>query len=142
MKLFKFNLVLSTKQHIRTFGTIEDVALLASITTELQDLLVQFNKFVLDFNQHLVTYDINVIDDAKGKDISIYDNHSQEVENHIVKKYQVLDAVIDARREKINDLVNKGTSLYTSIKEDKPDFTSKILSQAEEFRRINKNFKG
>lgn len=126
----------------RTFGTIECIATLANITNDLSPLLVQFSDFINQFNHHLASYDINVIHDAKGNDISIMDNHDPKTEELIVKKYLVLEGILEDRKNKIEALLNRGQSLLGIIKSEQPDFTSEILKQAEEFQRIRSNFKG
>lgn len=126
----------------RTISTIECITALEAITTDLTPLLTQFGNFINQFNHHLASYDILVINDASGHDISIMNNHDADTEKLIVTKYKILDGILQDRTDKIETLLAKGKNLFSTIKVEQPDYTSNILSQAEEFKRLKTNFKG
>jgi hypothetical protein len=69
-------------------------------------------------------------------------NHDAATEKLIVTKYKILDGILQDRTEKIETLLAKGQNIFNTIKVKQPDYTSNILSQAEEFKRLKNNFKG
>lgn len=126
----------------RNISTVECISALEVITTDLTPLLIQFNNFINQFNHHLASYDILVINDASGHDISIMNNHDANTEKLIVTKYQILDNILQDRADKIESLLAEDKNLFSTIKVKQPDYISNILSQAEEFKRLKNNFKG
>ena len=126
----------------RTISTIECIGALEVITADLTPLLTQFGNFINQFNHHLASYDILVINDAGGHDISIMNNHDAATEKLIVTKYKILDGILQDRTDKIETLLAKGQNIFNTIKAEQPDYTSNILSQAEEFKKLKNNFKG
>lgn len=52
-----------------------------------------------------------------------------------------LDRLINLRTSDVQTLLDKGSVLETQIKIEQPQFTSKILSRADEFKKIKSTYK-
>lgn len=127
---------------IRNFSVAELTTMINDVAQNIENLLPQFESFVSKFQNHLHEADINIINDAQGHDISVKNNLPEAEEKKIVKKYLVLEGLVEARILDIEQLVEKGSKLEIEMKKVNPEFKSKILEKANAFERIRENYRG
>lgn len=120
-------------------STIEE---LTTISLQIDRLLPQLSDFIDQFNNLVLTTNINVITDSSGNmSIDVPGNMSDSEADKISKRINIIDRIIITRGQEINDLLQKGLSVETRIKTQNSNYTSQILDKVNEFKRLNASYK-
>jgi hypothetical protein len=115
---------------------------LAEVSLQIDKLLPQLSDFIGQFNNLVLTTNINVITDSSGNmsiDVPTYIGDSEA--DQISKRVNIIDRIIKTRAHEINGLVEKGLDIETRIKEQNSRYTSQILHQVNEFNRLNASYR-
>ncbi len=119
-----------------TMGEFTEVML------KINELLPQFSDFISQFNNMVLTNNINVITDASGNmSLDVPGTMSDTDAETIGKRINIIDRLITLRAQEINDLLQKGLSLNAQLKKDDVNYTSEILDKVNEFKRLNASYK-
>jgi flagellar motor switch protein FliG len=115
---------------------------LTEIITVVGNLIPQLSNFVDQFNDTIIQKCVNVITDVQGNmAIDVPSAMPDDEATELSKRINVLDRVIKARSQEIQDLVEKGIKIETKLKTENPQFHSIILEKADEFRKINNSYR-
>lgn len=115
---------------------------LAEISLQIDKLLPQLSDFIDQFNNLVLTTNINVITDSSGNmSIDVPANMSDSEGDKISKRINIIDRLITTRGQEINDLLQKGLNVETRIRTNNSNYTSQILHQVNEFKRLNASYK-
>ena len=118
------------------------MAELTEVTLKINELLPQLSDFIDQFNHLVCTTNINVISDASGNmSIDVPGAMSDIEAEKISKRISIIDRLITARGEQINDLLQKGLSIETKLKSQNGNYTSQLLDKINEFKRLNTSYK-
>lgn len=115
---------------------------LSNIITEVNALLPQLAGFIDQFNNLVTQSGLNVITDSGGN-MSIDVPHSMpdaEAEK-IGKKIGIIDRLITAHGNSIDDLFQKGLSIENKLKANNPKYVSELTDQIAQFKKLNASYK-
>ena len=112
------------------------------IVNELARLLPQLNDFVNQFNNQIVTYDINVITDTSGNlSIQVPDTVTEAKGKLISARVNLIDNLIHNHIDKTEDLLHKGITLEEKLIDKDPDYETKLTPYVSEFRKLKSSYK-
>ncbi len=118
------------------------MAELTEVTLKINELLPQLSDFIDQFNHLVCTTNINVISDASGNmSIDVPGTMPDAEAEKISKRISIIDRLITARGEQINDLFQKGLSIETKLKSQNSNYTPQLLEKINEFKRLNTSYK-
>lgn len=125
---------------LQTFTT--DMQNYLLIINDLDGLLSQLTRLIGNFNTTILNHNLNIMvetDNALVIDApAAMDNTlAQQLSRRVIE----LDRLINLRTSDVQTLLDKGSVLETQIKIEQPQFTSKILSRADEFKKIKSTYK-
>jgi hypothetical protein len=73
--------------------------------------------------------------------IDVPGNMSDVEGEKISRRIGIIDRLITARGEQINDLFQKGLSIETKLKLQNGNYNSQLLDKINEFKRLNASYK-
>ena len=112
------------------------------IVNELIRLLPQLNDFLHQFNNQIITNDINVITDTGGNlSIQVPDTVTEAKSKLISARVNLLDNLIHNHIEKTEDLLHKGISLEEKLMDKDPEYETKLTPYISEFRKLKGSYK-
>lgn len=115
---------------------------LTEISLQIDKLLPQLSDFIDQFNNLVLTTNINVITDTSGNmSIDVPGNMLDSEAEKISKRINILDRLITTRGQEVNDLLQKGLSVESKIRTQNSNYTSQILDKVNEFKRLNASYK-
>ena len=118
------------------------IAELTEISLQIDKLLPQLSNFIDQFNNLVLTTNINVITDFSGNmSIDVPVSMSDSEAENISKRINIIDRLIKTRGQEINDLLQKGLVVENKIKMQNPNYTSQILDKINEFKRLNLSYR-
>lgn len=108
---------------------------LNNILTNVDQLLPQFGNFILQFNTIVIENTINVINEADGSlTIEVPKEMPDSVSQTLSQKIRILDRLVMTRTGEIDSLLQKGLAIEDQIKEQNPEFISKIIPKITKFQ--------
>lgn len=127
------------------FVTIE---LQSTLDTDLTDIVLKFDQllpqlsdFIGQFNHMLINNPINIVTEANGNMSVDVPNSMPDIEaEKLSRKIGIIDRLITTRGQEIDSLIQKGLSIEEKIRENNPEYTSKILGKIQEFKRLNASY--
>ena len=115
---------------------------LTEVISKVNELLPQLSGFIDQFNNTVLTTNINVITDVTGNmDIDVPASMSDIEANNISKRIGILDRLISTRGQEIDSLLHKGLEIESKLKEQNPNYTSQIIDKVNEFKKLNTSYK-
>jgi hypothetical protein len=115
---------------------------LTEITLKVNELLPQLSDFISQFNNIILTNNINVITDAGGNmSLDVPGTMPDTDAERISRRISIIDRLITTRCQEINDLLQKGLAIEAKLSKDKVNYTSQILDKVNEFKRLNASYK-
>jgi len=110
---------------------------LNNILTNVDQLLPQFGNFILQFNTIVIENTINVINEADGSlTIEVPKEMPDSVSQTLSQKIRILDRLVMTRTGEIDSLLQKGLVIEDQIKEQNPEFISKIIPKITKFQEV------
>lgn len=150
MKKFIINLLLHFYKDIdipkpHAFASIplqSTMVELTEVTLKINELLPQLSDFIDQFNNIILSNNINVITDTSGNmSLDVPGTMSDTQAEKISKRISIIDRLITTRGQEINDLLQKGLGIEAELKKDNVNYTSQILDKVNEFNRLNASYK-
>ena len=115
---------------------------LTEVTLKINELLPQLSDFINQFNNIILTNNINVITDVSGTmSLDVPGTMSDADAEKISKRISIIDRLITTRGQAINDLLQKGLGIEAKLRKDDINYTSQILDKVDEFKRLNASYK-
>lgn len=115
---------------------------LNAIVLELGKLLPQLDTFISNWNETIITFNINVITDGTGElSLEVPSNMDDDTISTCRKKIGVLDSLIRDRFENVNSIINKGYLIEADIKKTNVDFESRLVEQSKILKELQNSFK-
>jgi|1185.fasta_scaffold27552_2 uncharacterized tellurite resistance protein B-like protein len=115
---------------------------LNNIICELSNLLPQLSGFIDQFNSLVVSSGVNVFTDHAGNMSVDIPNSMTDVDaSNVVKRLSIIDRLINTQGSAINDLLQAGMKIEKELKVSDPNYTSNLVQQIEEFKRLNSSYK-
>ncbi|MCW5971714.1 MAG: hypothetical protein KIT57_24710 [Blastocatellales bacterium] len=129
------------KPHVFVSLPLKSTIELTEITIKVSELLPQLSGFINQFNEVVITTNVNVVTDAVGNmSLDVPVTMSELEVERITKRIGILDRLITTRGQEINELLQKGINIETKLKAENPKYTSQILDQINEFKRLNASY--
>jgi hypothetical protein len=116
---------------------------LTELIAKVDNLLPQLAEFIAQFQTTITNtgLKINVIIDASGSlSLDVPQSMPDAEAEQLSKKISIIDRLINTRSNEIENLLQEGFKLRDNLKEDNLEINSKILQQANEFKRLKNSF--
>ncbi len=114
---------------------------LSEIVGKLNELMPQLTNFIYQFNNVVVENSINVVTDTSGNmSLDVPSSMPDSKAEELSKRISIIDRLITTRGQEIDTLLHKGIQVEAKLKEQNPEFTSKILDKVNEFKRLNQSY--
>ena len=116
----------------------EFLTLIEEITTHLN----QMEQFIVEYEKFIIVNDLNVFTTSE-QDTYIDAPHNMSEENlqYARKRVDVLDRVINTRRDQIEDLFKEAWKKENALKKSDPNFKSAIKDKADAFKKIKDRYR-
>jgi len=112
------------------------------IVNQLDGILPQIGDFISQFNNIILENKINIITDtASNMFMDIPTNVPEPKAEHLKKKLEVLDRLINTRTDEADKLLKKGSELESTLKINNPEFKSIILDKLNEYKKLKYSYK-
>jgi hypothetical protein len=112
---------------------------LTELITKVDTLLPQLAEFIAQFQTTITNtgLKINVVIEASGSLSLDVPQSMPDVEaEQLSKIISIIDRLINTRSNEIENLLEEGFRLKNSLKEENLEVSSKILQQANEFKKL------
>lgn len=111
------------------------------ISNTIISSLPQLDDFITQFHKFIVSKNVNVMTDSFGRlDVTVPWDMSDTEHVNVAKRIRILDSLITTKVEQIDGLINEGRSLENQILAKNPNYQSRILARAEEFKVIRSRY--
>lgn len=102
----------------------------------------QLSDFISQFNNIVVTNNVNVITDAAGNmSLDVPNTMSDADLERISQRIGIIDRLITTRGIEIDELLQKSLKIEAKLKQQDPTFSSQILEKVNEFKKLNACYK-
>jgi hypothetical protein len=116
---------------------------LLEIVSEINALLPQFSGFIDEFNNVLLTNNINVVLDAQHHmALDVPKTMSRPNASYFSLRIGVIDNLILTRCGEIESLIEQGYNIENELKKKDSNYSSLILDKANEFKILKASYKG
>jgi hypothetical protein len=110
---------------------------LSEIIAQVDSILPQLANFIGQFNTTVSQSGINVITDTMGSmSIDVPQGMSEEAANKLSIRIGVIDNLIAAKSQTVNDLLQKGTVLENKLKVLDSQYVSQLTDRMQEYKRL------
>ncbi|AFM82509.1 cytochrome oxidase subunit I (mitochondrion) [Aspergillus oryzae 100-8] len=145
-KFFNFFKLISkvsiAKPHCFASKPLESNVDILEIVTELARLLPQLADFINQFNNQIITHDINVVTDAQGNlSIQVPDGISKAQAKLISARVNLLDNLIHTHLDKTENLLHLGISVEEDLFDIDPNYETKLTDHVSQFNRLKNSYK-
>ena len=104
--------------------------------------LSQLSLFIGQFNDLVVSNDINVITDSSGNiSIDVPKSMTEEHQIKLARKVGIIDRLISERSSNLDVLFKEGLELEKNIKKNDVQYTSVIAEKARAFSELKNKYK-
>jgi hypothetical protein len=115
---------------------------ISSVVTEINSLLPQLAGFIDQFNNIVIQSGLNVITDWGGSlSIDVPHDMSDTEAHNISKRIGIIDRLIAAHGNSLDDLFQKGLNIEKNIKANNPKYVSELSNQLAEFKKLKASYK-
>lgn len=133
-QIFKLKLPLP---HSFATKPLESNMEILDIVTELGRILSQLSGFINQFNQEIITENINVITDAQGNlSIEIPADMTESKGKLVSARIKLLDTLIHNHVDKSESLLHYGISVEEKLFDNTPNYETQLTKHVSEFKRI------
>lgn len=115
---------------------------LTELLLKVNELMPQLSDFISQFNNIVVTNNVNVITDAAGNmSLDVPNTMSDADLERISQRIGIIDRLITTRGIEIDELLQKSLKIEAKLKQQDPTFSSQILEKVNEFKKLNACYK-
>lgn len=129
------------KPHTSVTVKLESNMDIFQVVTQIDSLLPQFSDFINQFNNLVIQSGINVVTDSVGNiSIDVPRGMPDREATQLSTRIGVIDRLITARGQELNDLFEKGMHLESDLKSKNPKYVSQLTQKIAEFERLNRSY--
>jgi hypothetical protein len=142
MNIFLFKGVTIPKPHPLADKPLQADVDILGIVNELSRLLPQLNDFLNQFNNQIITNNINVITDTAGNlSIQVPDTITEAKSKLISARINLLDNLIHNHLDKSEELIHKGILVEEKIMNKDPEYDTKLTPFVSEFTKLKNSYR-
>ena len=112
------------------------------IVNELSRVLPQLNDFINQFDNQVITNNINVITDSSGNlSFQVPDTITEAKSKLITARMNLLDNLIHNHLDKTEGLIHKGICIEERIIDKDPEYETKLTTHISDFRKLRSSYR-
>jgi hypothetical protein len=102
----------------------------------------QLTLFINQFNELVITNNINVVSDAAGNiSIDVPSTMTEDLQNKLARRVGIIDRLITDRSSTLDELFRQGFDIENNIKKTDSKYTSVIAEKANAFNQMKNSYK-
>jgi hypothetical protein len=130
------------KPHVLADKPLQADVDILGIVNELSRLLPQLNDFINQFNNQIITNNINVITDTAGNlSIEVPDTITEAKSKLISSRVSLLDNLIQNHLEKSEGLIHEGILAEEKLMDKEPEYETKLTPFVSEFNKLRSSYR-